>query len=110
MPSYLDFCDGSYTQYCDESRQYTNISCILESYGQYALLDFMEKYWKDDGGEDEQFWEHEWNKHGTCYSTLEPSCYTRYRPQEEVVNFFQRVVAEFITLPTYQVSTYSKNT
>jgi len=51
-----DFCDGSYTQYCDESRQYNNISCILESYGRKDLLTFMEKYWKDQSGDDQSFW------------------------------------------------------
>lgn len=98
-----DFCDGSYTQYCDESRQYTNISCILEAAGKYNLLDFMREYWKDDGGEDEEFWEHEWGKHGTCYSTLNPTCFTDYKPQEEVVDFFEQVVRLFNTLPTYEV-------
>ena len=44
-----DYCDGSYTQYCDESRQYKNISCILEAAGAEGrtTLGFMEKYWKD---------------------------------------------------------------
>ena len=59
-----DYCDGTYTQYCDENRQYTNISCILEAAGRNDLLSFMEKYWKDQSGADESFWEHEWNKHG----------------------------------------------
>jgi len=99
-----DFCDGSYTQYCDESRQYTNISCILEAAGKYELLAFMREYWKDDGGADEAFWEHEWGKHGTCYSTLEPDCFKNYKPQEEVVDFFEQVVRLFQQLPTYDVS------
>jgi len=51
-----DFCNGKYTQYCDESRQYTNISCILEHYGRQDLLSFMEKYWKDQSGNDQSFW------------------------------------------------------
>lgn len=105
-----DYCDGSYTQYCDESRQYQNISCILEQYGDYSTLDFMKKFWKDDGGNDETFWEHEWGKHGTCYSTLEPSCYTHYTPQEEVVDFFNQVVRLFKTLPTYDVSIFNRLT
>lgn len=98
-----DYCDGTYTQYCDESRQYTNISDILTAAGRTDLLDFMDVYWKDQGGDDESFWEHEWGKHGTCYSTLQPSCYTNYTPQEEVVDFFNQVVTLFKTLPTYTV-------
>jgi len=48
----------------------------------------MNKYWKNNAGTDESFWEHEWNKHGTCISTLEPGCYNDYKAQEEVVDFF----------------------
>ncbi|KAI9667201.1 MAG: ribonuclease T2-like [Bathelium mastoideum] len=97
-----DFCDGTYPQYCDESRQYTNISCILESYGKTDLLNYMYTYWTDDEGQDQEFWEHEWGKHGTCYSTLKPSCYTDYTPQEEVADFFQQVVNLFQGLNTYE--------
>ncbi|KAL1297199.1 hypothetical protein AAFC00_004769 [Neodothiora populina] len=96
-----DYCDGSYTSTCDKNRQYTNISCILESAGRDDLLDLMQTYWKDQSGGDESFWEHEWGKHGTCYSTLNPSCYTDYTAQEEVVDFFQQTVDLFQSLPTY---------
>ena len=62
----------------------------------------MNTYWKNQGASDESFWEHEWGKHGTCISTLEPSCYTNYVPQQEVVDFFTKTVALFKTLPSYQ--------
>ena len=39
---------------------------------------------------------------GTCMNTLNPSCYTNYQPQEEVVDFFRRTVSLFQTLDTYQ--------
>lgn len=61
----------------------------------------MNTYWKDYQGNDESFWEHEWGKHGTCISTLEPSCYTGYAPQEEVVDYFQKTVDLFKTLDSY---------
>ena len=47
--------------------------------------------------------EHEWNKHGTCYSTLNPTCYTDYQPQDEVIDFFNQTITLFQTLPTYEV-------
>jgi ribonuclease T2 len=45
---------------------------------------------------------HEWASHGTCYSTLKPSCLPRGSPRgTEAVLFFQRVVELFKQLPTY---------
>lgn len=61
----------------------------------------MSTYWKDYQGDDETFWEHEWAKHGTCISTLEPSCYSSHKPTEEVVDYFQKAVDLFKTLPSY---------
>jgi ribonuclease T2 len=69
----------------------------------------MKKYWKDDAGNDESFWEHEWNKHGTCISTLEPSCYNGYKAQEEVVDFFQTAVDMYKTLDSYHVRGITKS-
>ena len=46
--------------------------------------------------------QHEWAAHGTCYSTLEPSCLPSGSPTgAEAVAFFEQVVALFQTLPTY---------
>lgn len=63
----------------------------------------MEKYWVDINGDSESFWEHEWSKHGTCINTIKPSCYSNYSPQEEVGDFFQKVVDLFKGLDTYKV-------
>lgn len=96
-----DHCDGTYDSNCDASRAYTNITAILTAAGQTSLLSYMNTYWISDTGTNEAFWEHEWGKHGTCISTLEPDCYTGYMPQEEVVDFFNTVVTLFKTLPSY---------
>ncbi|KAF2025522.1 ribonuclease T2 [Setomelanomma holmii] len=96
-----DRCDGTYDANCDPSRAYTNISSILTSLGASDLLSYMSTYWKDYQGNDETFWEHEWAKHGTCISTLEPSCYSNHKPTEEVVDYFQKAVDIFKTLPSY---------
>ena len=98
-----DRCDGTYEANCDAARAYTNITQILQAAGQTALLDYMNTYWKDYQGNDESFWEHEWGKHGTCISTLEPKCYTSYTPQQEVVAYFQKTVDLFKTLDSYAV-------
>lgn len=96
-----DHCDGTFDANCDASRAYTNITAILTAAGQTSLLSYMNTYWISDTGTNEAFWEHEWGKHGTCISTLEPDCYTGYTPQEEVVDFFNTVVTLFKTLPSY---------
>lgn len=96
-----DHCDGTFDATCDPNRQYTNITAILTAAGQTSLLSYMNTYWKNNAGTDESFWEHEWGKHGTCISTLEPDCYTNYVPQEEVVDFFTKTVSLFQSLPSY---------
>lgn len=62
----------------------------------------MQTYWLPDRGTSENFWEHEWNKHGTCINTLSPSCYgDSYTAGIEVVDFFARTVGLFRTLDSY---------
>ena len=47
--------------------------------------------------------QHEWLHHGTCYSTLRPSCLPPGSPRgAEAVAYFKRVVGLFKQLPTYQ--------
>lgn len=58
----------------------------------------MNTYWNSDDETNEAFWEHEWAEHGTCISTLDPSCYTDYETGIEAVDFFQIVVNLFQTL------------
>ncbi|UPX15714.1 Ribonuclease T(2) [Ascochyta rabiei] len=97
-----DNCDGTYKSTCDSSRAYTDISCTLKNRGATDILNYMETYWKDYQGNDESFWEHEWSKHGTCYSTLKPSCYTNYQAEDELVDFLNTTITLFKDLPTYQ--------
>lgn len=98
-----DRCDGTYDAFCDTSREYTNITAILKSYGKTALLAEMDTYWKDYAGDDESFWEHEWNKHGTCISTFDTECYTDYTGQAEVADYFEKSVELYKGLDSYTV-------
>ena len=59
-----DYCDGSFDQFCDSKRHYSNISLILVDSGRKDLLEYMGVYWKDFRGDDLDLWAHEWNKHG----------------------------------------------
>lgn len=97
-------CDGTYSENCDSSRAYKDITTLLENAGEDDTLSFMQDYWLSNDESDEAFWEHEWATHGTCYSTLEPSCYTDYETGDEAVDFFVATVNLFQTLPTYTVS------
>lgn len=97
-----DNCDGTYIENCDPSRAYTDIAGLLQSQGASDTLDYMQTYWVNINGDNEEFWEHEWETHGTCYNTLLPSCLPDDSPEgAEAVSFFQTVVALFQTLPTY---------
>ncbi|KAJ5114324.1 Ribonuclease T2 [Penicillium alfredii] len=97
-----DNCDGTYESSCDSSRAYTNITDILKAQGRDDLLSYMQQYWVDINGDDESFWAHEWGKHGTCINTIDPDCYSDYSPQQEVGDFFQKVVDLFKGLDTYK--------
>lgn len=57
-----DNCDGSYEQYCDPSREYTNIRQILTDKGETDLLAKMDVLWKSNTDDDESLWVHEWGK------------------------------------------------
>nr|BAC21194.1 ribonuclease T2 [Hericium erinaceus]BAD12140.1 ribonuclease T2 [Hericium erinaceus] len=97
-----DNCDGTFEENCDSSRDYTNIAGLLQAQGASDTLSFMQEFWVDINGQNEQFWEHEWATHGTCMSTLEPSCLPSGSPTgAEAVAFYQTVVKLFKSLPTY---------
>lgn len=91
-----DLCDGTYPTFCSFAPQYKNITAILEAAEQTDLLDYMNTYWLPNSGTAENFWEHEWNKHGTCINTNAPSCYgDGYTAGDEVVDFMNKAVEVF---------------
>ncbi|KAI0132480.1 ribonuclease T2-like protein [Xylariales sp. AK1849] len=120
-----DFCNGSYTQYCDLSRQYDplpspntttgkadgtsvpawtgpGISTFLEPFGKWDLLAYMSKFWVAQNQPDSDFWGHEFSKHATCYSSFDVECYgPQYVEHEEVVDFFETALSYYNILPTW---------
>ncbi|KDR85702.1 hypothetical protein GALMADRAFT_234739 [Galerina marginata CBS 339.88] len=97
-----DHCDTTFSENCDSSRDYTGIGTLLSNNGASDTLAFMQTHWVDINGQNEQFWEHEWSTHGTCMSTLVPSCLPKGSVKgAEAVAFFQTVVKLFQTLPTF---------
>ncbi|KAF5630462.1 ribonuclease T2 family [Fusarium sp. NRRL 25303] len=97
-----DYCDGTYPQFCDKSREYTNIKDLVTKFLGKKTVSYMDKYWVSQDGNDESLWEHEFNKHGTCISTLEPSCYTNYETGAEAADYVKKTISLFKTLPTYK--------
>jgi ribonuclease T2 len=63
----------------------------------------MRSFWKDYQGHDENLWKHEWNKHGTCISTLETKCFRNYTQQQDVLAYFEKTVELFKSLDSYKV-------
>lgn len=97
-----DRCDGTFESFCDKGREYDNLAQTIGQ-AEPGLLEYMSTYWKDWRGNDERFWKHEWNKHGTCISTLRPDCYNGYNEREEMVDYFRKTIDLFRGLDTYKV-------
>ncbi|ORZ07399.1 RNase Sy, partial [Absidia repens] len=83
-------CDGSYTpkEGCDPSRNYTNLDSILRK--NQTLYDEMRTYWPSFNGpaRNGEFWSHEWERHGTCVTTLNPKCFSDNTPYQDVYTYF----------------------
>ncbi|KAF9507049.1 hypothetical protein BS47DRAFT_1304524 [Hydnum rufescens UP504] len=94
-------CDGTFSSNCDRSRFYSSITNILNNAGRSDLVNYLTTYMVSNSESPEAFWEHEWDTHGTCYSTLKPSCFSPYTTGQEVVDYFNTLVNLFKTLPTY---------
>lgn len=105
-----DYCDGTYPASCSSKSgipTYTGaqIRAALNRYSP-STLSYMNTYYKDVNGDDESFWEHEWNKHGTCYTTLRARCQNpssgMSAEDAALVGYFEEMVRLFKTLPTYK--------
>ncbi|KAG8738791.1 ribonuclease T2-like [Ceratobasidium sp. 428] len=99
-----DHCDGSYDANCAPERELYNITAVLQKSGHQDLLKFMNKYWLNNNGTNEEFWEHEYNKHGTCISTLEPQCFkkTAREPFPELTTYVSKTIELYQELPTFK--------
>ncbi|KAH8104414.1 ribonuclease T2 [Phellopilus nigrolimitatus] len=102
-----DKCNGQYYENCDSGREYSGsqITQALQSAGQSSLLDYMNSNWLSNDESPSDFWAHEWKTHGTCVSTLEPQCFSGYSTAQEVVPYFETVVALFQKFDTYKALT-----
>ncbi|KAG5927933.1 hypothetical protein E4U42_001525 [Claviceps africana] len=120
-----DFCNGSYTQYCDLSRQYDPrpspnttdgradgtpvppytgepIDGWFARHGKLPLLAYMNRYWVSQHDPNWVFWAHEFSKHATCFSTFQKECFGPSPPaHRDLFDFFETVLRWHKTLPTF---------
>lgn len=123
-----DFCNGSWTQYCDLNRQYDphpspntttgtpdgtpvppyngpTVDIFLAALGRpgRTLLDWMNKFWIAQGEPNAVLWAHEYSKHATCFSTFAPSCFSAedLSRHSDVLHYFAASAHFFKKLPTY---------
>ncbi|KAG0203512.1 ribonuclease T2-like [Mortierella sp. GBA30] len=91
-----DTCSGGQgpSTGCDSSRVYSDVSTRLQNYAgaSQSFLNDMNTYWSSYTGDNNSFWSHEWSKHGTCVSTLAPSCLANYVQDEDVYNYFSKAL------------------
>ncbi|CAL1694058.1 unnamed protein product [Somion occarium] len=119
-----DNCDGSFEQYCDLSRQFDpapspailpdgtvvpahkgpGVDTFVAEFKRLDLLDYMSKYWINQGAPNADFWGHEFSKHATCTSTFDVACYgPDYKKHQDVVDFFDAVIRAFKMYPTFDL-------
>ncbi|ESK98147.1 ribonuclease t2 [Moniliophthora roreri MCA 2997] len=119
-----DNCDGSFEQYCDFSRQYDpapspkvlpngteipvytgpGVHTFIKKFGRDDLLDYMNKYWINQGFPNEELWAHEFSKHATCTSTFDLACYGEsYKEHSDVINYFDATIRAFHQYPTFDM-------
>lgn len=112
---------GSYTQYCDLSRQYDpkpspntttgtpsgkpvppykgeSIDNWFAPYGKFDLLAYMKKFWVSQGDLNWVFWAHEFSKHATCYSTFQTECFVSWQVYFTIFVTFSLIKFFFFSL------------
>ncbi|RKP09063.1 ribonuclease T2-like protein [Thamnocephalis sphaerospora] len=85
---------------CDAKRNYPKIGEIIQK-ADPMLFNHMQMSWPSDRGDSPAFWQHEWEKHGTCLSTVEPACQKNAAPYSDVVSYFRMVLGLHRTYDVY---------
>ncbi|KAJ3160583.1 ribonuclease T2-like [Geranomyces michiganensis] len=84
-------CDSQQVSDCGQSDR-TDIAGPLTSHSP-ELVQTMNKNWVSYKGDNNEFWLHEWSKHGTCWSPAAKSCFPDYKDGDDLAAYFGWVVA-----------------
>lgn len=99
-------CDGTFQEFCNSLLTVNEKDLkemIITQYGDQGLYDEMSSFWKSPTGSGELLWAEEFNKHGSCISTLRPVCYSsNYESNENIYDYFRINIAMYQKYPTYQ--------
>ncbi|GJJ77299.1 ribonuclease T2 [Entomortierella parvispora] len=91
-----DTCSGGQgpANGCDANRIYSDIEPRLQKYPgtPSTFLSEMHTYWSSYKGDNNAFWSHEWSKHGTCLSTLAPTCSSDFAPDQDIYSYFSKAL------------------
>ncbi|KAJ3273025.1 ribonuclease T2-like [Blyttiomyces sp. JEL0837] len=101
-----DNCDGSYNTSafgCDPTRIYEDVQTRLTTLNP-SYLPQISTQWIAANGDTNWFWSHEWTKHATCFSTVNPSCYgSMYTKDKDIVDFFGAAFGLFQKYGVYEI-------
>ncbi|KAI9330562.1 ribonuclease T2-like protein [Zopfochytrium polystomum] len=120
-----DNCDGSYNSSelgCDPNRVYNDLETRIKDLEDETLLSKMYKYWLSGNKDYNWFWSHEWTKHATCFSPIDPKCYgADYTTKVDIKDYFSisvklmehfnlyKIFADAGVVPSYTTTYYRAN-
>ncbi|KAJ3158101.1 ribonuclease T2-like [Geranomyces michiganensis] len=87
-----DTCAGKQVANCGLASSYNDIAGPLRRYDP-NLYSTMNDLWVSYNGDNNDFWMHEWSKHGTCWSPAAKSCFPNYKTGQDLAAYFGWVVA-----------------
>ncbi|KAJ9066446.1 Ribonuclease T2 precursor (RNase T2) [Entomophthora muscae] len=61
----------------------------------------MEKHWLSNDGDDAWLWNHEWNKHGTCLSTIQKDCHLDVSNDHSPFRYFKASLDQYHQFDVY---------
>ncbi|KAG0356316.1 ribonuclease T2-like [Podila minutissima] len=88
-----DKCNGRAANFCDRGRLRWDVKDSLK---QTDIYSDIKNYWPSYNPTPQQpdnnlFWSKQWNKHGTCVSTLDPRC--GYEGDQDLYAYFNTALA-----------------